>query len=142
LLPITTSVGTSATTAANDRNEEFFKTCPLPRRVRWPRLCTITINTRTRTYRSRHPGKKAETLHRLRLEGESGRTLRIYKDDKAIDVVVDDDGLLRLTADKMVLRFVCVYEGHDLRICPGCLAKIPVSILICNECDWCFGSTF
>ena len=58
---------------------------------------TITINTRTRTYRSRHPGKEAETLHRLRLEGESGRTLRIYKDDKAIDAVVDDDGLLRLT---------------------------------------------
>jgi hypothetical protein len=103
---------------------------------------TITINTRTRTYRSRHPGKQTETLHRLRLESESGRTMRFYKDDKAIDAVVDDDGLLRLKADKMELRFVCVYEGHDLRICPGCLAKIPVSMLICNECDWCFGSAF
>ena len=102
----------------------------------------ITINTRTSTYRSTHPKKPDETFHRFFLVEETGRRLRFLKDDSPISVRVDDDGIVRMKSGNMQLGFIYVQEGIEMRTCPSCFAKIPTSIIFCDECDWCFGSAW
>lgn len=103
---------------------------------------TITINTRTRTYRSNHPQKPVETAHRFRLESENGRELRFMRDDVPVDVHVDDAGIVRMKTGKMELGFLYLDDEVELRTCPVCFAKTPTSVGYCDNCDWSFGITF
>ena len=102
----------------------------------------LTINTKTRTYRSTHPKKPDETFHRFFLVEENGPRLRFLKDDNPINVRVDDDGIVRMKSGDMELGFLYVHDGIEMRTCPNCFAKIPTSIILCEECGWGFGSAF
>lgn len=94
---------------------------------------TVDIDTEQGIYRRDRAGRVSE--HTWQFVREDSDGIHFCKDQTLIRCYITDGGFLVMRSGNHIAVCSYMYDNHELRTCPHCYFKSPMTHAFCSECE-------